>query len=279
MRKIVSLLALLIFSATLSSPAFSAKKNDKPGWEGWDRLNLDVGAFRSKQKTKLRLDSSDGQFGTQLNFEDNLGLDSRVTDPRIDGLWRYGKRSSVDFSYFELNRDAVAPVTVTIRWGDIVIDPVVSPAVRTVYDLKVIQGSWGYSFFRTRKWDARFTLGIFAMDIFASITDPAAQQKDQGDVLAPLPVFGVGFDHKLTGKWHLNGHARLFSIAADDYSGSLIETKFGATHHTFKNVGFGIALNVENLDVDSTNKDFSGRLDIDYKGYFAYVRVRLRPSN
>ena len=80
-------------------------------------MNLDVGTFRSIPKTKLRLDSTDATFGTQLSFEDNLGLDSRITDSRLDGLWRYGKRSSVDFSYFDLHRDAVAPVTFTIRWG------------------------------------------------------------------------------------------------------------------------------------------------------------------
>ena len=108
MRKIASLLALVILSAALSSPAFAAKKKGKSGWEGWDRINLDVGTFRSIQKTKLRLDSTDATFGTQLSFENNLGLDSRITDSRLDGLWRYGKRSSVDLS-------ATSSSTVT-RW-------------------------------------------------------------------------------------------------------------------------------------------------------------------
>ena len=248
------------------------------GWEDWDRLNIDVGVFSATQGTTLRLDAFDGAIGTQIDFEENLGLEAREETPRFDLLWRYKKRSSLSVSYFKLDRDTVAPLTISIKFGDIILDPVISPAVRTVYDIEVISAQWGYSFFRTPKWDARFTIGIYAMDIFASLQDPAAAQQDEGDVLAPLPVIGMGFDHKLTGKWHLSGGFRYFSIEyEDEFSGSLTEVLVGATHHTFKNVGFGIAYNYMNLDVDSTDEGFTGLLRIRYKGPFAYVRVRLGP--
>ncbi|MCZ6576193.1 MAG: hypothetical protein O6950_07075, partial [Gammaproteobacteria bacterium] len=201
MKKFISLVAMLLFAVVLASPALAAKKNDKPGWEDWDRLNIDVGVFSATQDTTIRLDATDGTFGTQIDFEENLGLEAREETPRIDVLWRYKKRSSVSLSYFELDRNTVGPLTITIKFGDIILDPVISSAVRTVYDIKVISAQWGYSFFRTPKWDARFTIGIFAMDIFASIQDPAAAQQEQGDVLAPLPVLGLGFVHKLQGRW------------------------------------------------------------------------------
>jgi hypothetical protein len=270
----------MLLSAFLCAPAFAAKKNDKPGWEDWDRWNIDVGVFSATQDTTVRLDATDGTVGTLIDLEDNLGLDSRVSDPRIDVLWRYKKRSSVSLSYFKLERDSVGPLSITIKFGDIILDPATTSDVRTVYDIGVISAQWGYSFFRTPKWDARFTIGIFAMDIFASLQDPADPVKqDQGDVLAPLPVLGMGFDHKLTGKWHLSGGFRYFSLEYEDkYSGNLTEALVGATHHTFKNVGFGIAYNYMNLDIDSTDEDFSGLLNIRYKGPFAYVRVRLGPG-
>ncbi len=278
MKKIISLVSMLLFAAALASPALAAKKKDKPGWEDWDRLNIDVGVFSATQSTTLRLDAFDGAIGTQIDFEDNLGLDDREEQPRFDLLWRYKKRSSLSVSYFKLDRNTVAPLTISIKWGDIVINPVISPAVRTVYDIEVLSAQWGYSFFRTPKWDARFTIGLYAMDIFASIQDPAAAQADEGDVLAPLPVVGMGFDHKLTGKWHLSGGFRYFNIEyEDEYSGTLTEVLVGATHHTFKNVGFGIAYNYMNLDIESTDEGFSGLLRIRFKGPYAYVRVRLGP--
>ncbi len=278
MKKIMGLVAMLLFAAALASPALAAKKKDKPGWEDWDRLNIDVGVFSATQSTTLRLDAFDGAIGTQIDFEDNLGLEDREETPRFDLLWRYKKRSSLSVSYFKLARDTVAPLTISIKFGDIILDPVISPAVRTVYDIEVLSAQWGYSFFRTPKWDARFTIGIYAMDIFASIQDPAAAQADEGDVLAPLPVIGMGFDHKLTGKWHLSGGFRYFTFEyEDEYSGTLTEVLVGATHHTFKNVGFGIAYNWMNLDIESTDEGFSGLLNIRYKGPYAYVRVRLGP--
>ncbi len=278
MKKIIGLVAMLLFAVVLASPALAAKKNDKPGWEDWDRLNIDVGVFSATQSTTLRLDAFDGAIGTQIDFEDNLGLEEREETPRFDLLWRYKKRSSLSVSYFKLDRDTVAPLTISIKFGDIILDPVVSENVRTVYDIEVLSAQWGYSFFRTPKWDARFTIGIYAMDIFASIQDPSAAQADEGDVLAPLPVVGMGFDHKLTGKWHLSGGFRYFTFEyEDEYSGTLTEVLFGATHHTFKNVGFGIAYNYMHLDIDSTDEGFTGSLDIEHKGPFAYVRVRLGP--
>ena len=201
MKKLISLVAMLLFAVVLASPALAAKKKDKPGWEDWDRLNIDVGVYSATQDTTLRLDALDGTIGTQIDFEENLGLEDREETPRFDLLWRYKKRSSLSVSYFKLERNTVAPLTITIKFGEIILDPVVSPAVRTVYDIEVISAQWGYSFFRTPKWDARFTIGIYAMDIFASIQDPAAAQQEQGDVLAPLPVLGLGFVHKLQGRW------------------------------------------------------------------------------
>ncbi len=278
MKKFISLVAMLLFAVVLASPALAAKKKDKPGWEDWDRLNIDVGVFSATQDTTIRLDATDGTFGTQIDFEENLGLEAREETPRIDLLWRYKKRSSVSVSYFELDRNTVGPLTITIKFGDIILDPVISENVRTVYDIEVLSAQWGYSFFRTPKWDARFTIGIFAMDIFAAIQDPAAAQQEQGDVLAPLPVVGMGFDHKLTGKWHLSGGFRYFNNEyEDEYSGTLTEVLVGATHHTFKNVGFGIAYNYMNLDIESTDEGFSGLLNIRFRGPYAYVRVRLGP--
>jgi hypothetical protein len=56
----------------------------------------------------------------------------------------------------------------------------------------------------------------------------------------------------------LRGYAQFFYITADDYSGSLVDALFGAVHNTFKNVGFGVDYNVMDLDVDNTDKDWTG---------------------
>ncbi|MFB3083063.1 MAG: hypothetical protein ACE1Z4_06360, partial [Gammaproteobacteria bacterium] len=65
-------------------------------------MNIDVGVFSATQSTTLRLDALDGTIGTQIDFEENLGLEDREETPRFDLLWRYKKRSSVSVSYFKL---------------------------------------------------------------------------------------------------------------------------------------------------------------------------------
>ncbi len=89
-------------------------------------------------------------------------------------------------------------------------------------------------------------------------------------------MFGLDFVHKLRARWNLRGHAQFFYITADNYSGSLVDALFGAVYNTFKNVGFRVGYNFMDLDIDSTDQDWTGRLDIDYQGVVAFINIRRR---
>ncbi|MFQ5995252.1 MAG: hypothetical protein ACE5K1_09155 [Acidiferrobacterales bacterium] len=272
MRGAVRAFTIFLLTALFAASALADKK--KGSWEGWHKFNLSIGAFFVNHNTALRLDATDGSAGTRISWEDNLGLDDSQAVFRLDGTWRYKRRSSMQFSYFDLSRDTIAPVNIDIRWGDEFF--AAGTTLQTQLDLKIFRGSWGYSFIQRPNWDVHATIGLYAMDIFAGLQDPSTGAGDQGDVLAPLPVFGLGFVHKLRGKWILRGHAQFFAVTGDDYSGSLVDALFGAVHNTFKNVGFGVGYNVMDLDVDSTDEDWTGRLDLDYKGVAAFINIRLR---
>jgi hypothetical protein len=82
-----------------------------------ERAAVSLGAFVSKPATEARVDNDAGQ-GTNLNLEDDLGLQSSTTIARIDGHWWISRRNRLDFSVFNYNRDGTRTINETINFGD-----------------------------------------------------------------------------------------------------------------------------------------------------------------
>ena len=59
----------------------------------------------------------DGQ-GTDVNFEDDLGLDSSTTILRLGGHWWMSRRNRLDFSVFSFSREGNRQIDETIEFGD-----------------------------------------------------------------------------------------------------------------------------------------------------------------
>ena len=81
------------------------------------RFSLSLGAFITDRDTEAALDGTLTD-GTPTDFEKDLGLDSSDTVFRIDGYFKINERHRIDFSVFDLSRDASRQITRDIQWGD-----------------------------------------------------------------------------------------------------------------------------------------------------------------
>ncbi len=75
-----------------------------------DRFSLSLGAFFTNRDTDTRLDSETLGKGTEIDFENDLGLDSSDSVVRIDGHYRFSQKHRVNFSVFDLSRDSSATI-------------------------------------------------------------------------------------------------------------------------------------------------------------------------
>ncbi len=120
MKKICYSKALYpLLGLLLASPTLAVAQEPLP-----DKFKIDVGAFFiTRTDTSVALAATAGAIGAgaAIDFEEQLGLEDSETVPRIDGYWRFGKRSRLDFSYWKLDRDATRVIDEQIDIGDISI--------------------------------------------------------------------------------------------------------------------------------------------------------------
>lgn len=263
MKKIIIGSVLALSSAMLSFAAPAAELGH------WERFAISVGPFVTDNETEMRLDATSGSAGTTVNFEDNLGLDNDESAARLDGFWRYGKRSRLDWSVFNIDRDNTQPANITIEWGDQTFGAGVP--IDTEWDLGISKLAYTYSVVRNPKLDVGVTGGLFIMDMEVRLTDTTTGSFDEGDTTAPLPVIGARVAYRIKPKWVFSASSEWFGIEADDYDGRLLDTRIAIEHNTFKNVGFGGAFNKMDFDLESEDEDADGTFDLIYEGFQIFV--------
>ncbi|MGI9206256.1 MAG: hypothetical protein ACR2Q3_19730, partial [Woeseiaceae bacterium] len=112
MRHQSQLFLLLMFCASASLAA-------DPGSE---RASISLGAFLTDRDTTGRVDSETLGLGTVIDAEDDLGLDSSDTVARLDAYYRFNTRHRIDFSVFDLSRDATGTIDRSIQFRDEIFD-------------------------------------------------------------------------------------------------------------------------------------------------------------
>jgi len=92
--------AVVLLAASLH-PAIAADATED------DPYNFSVGAFFvTNTNGTIRLDTTSGlvTIGTSIDWERDLGGDTSMTVPRIDGYYRFAPKHRVDFSWYRIDR-------------------------------------------------------------------------------------------------------------------------------------------------------------------------------
>jgi hypothetical protein len=239
-----------------------------------NKFQIQVGEFFvTRAQTTVSLAATSGVFaaGTILNFEEDLGLSSRENVPRIDGYYRFGKRSRVDFSYFNIKRSGVATTgDETIDFGDISIPPN-TPLVQSFFNEEVLKATYGLSFYNAPKAEMGLSAGLFIADIGVGMTAPTLDTSDKAEGTAPLPVVGAYLRYNISRRWRFTAKGDFFYLVVGDYQGNLTDLRLDLEHQTFKNVGFGFGFNSIQTSLKATDGDLTGSFENTISGFQAYV--------
>jgi hypothetical protein len=243
-----------------------------------DRFSLEVGAFFiTNTKTEAELTRSFGpiQVGGAVDFNQDLGLSDSETVPRIDGYYRFGRRSSFDFTWFDLDRDATTFLGEAIEFGEISIP--VGEEVYSFFNQTTVRASYGYSFYNVPKAEIGITAGLHftSIDLGIECLSCLEETKEAASLPAPLPVVGIHFRYQITPRWRFAGYTQHFMLAIGGVEGSFSDTRFTFAHHTFKNVGFGFGWNRIDLDVEADTSDYLGAFDTRLDGLQAFVSISV----
>lgn len=233
------------------------------------RFSLSLGAFITDRDTEAALDGTLTD-GTPTDFEKDLGLDSSDTVFRIDGYFKINERHRIDFSVFDLSRDASRQITRDIQWGDTLY--AVDNVIETDLDLEIYKLGYTYSFVRSENGYLGGTAGLYVADSRASLAEESVGIAEVGELTAPLPVIGLRGQYALSDRWSFRASGEFFFIEYDNIDGSLVDVYAGLDYHVLDFLSIGLGFNSVTIDVDTSQNDFQGGLDWQYSGGLVFFK-------
>ena len=241
-----------------------------------DRFNVSLGAyFVTRTNGNIRLDATSGvvTIGTSIDWDRDLGGETSMTVPRIDGYYRFSPKHRVDFSWYRIDRGGQVVTQRGLDFGDVSFP--VGTAIDSELNTETLKAAYTYSFYRAPQIETSLSVGLHVTKMEASLQSAGLGIAEATSTTAPLPVFGFRLDYAITPKWLVRTKYELFFLDNfDTYRGALNDFTAAIEHRTFKHVGFGFGLNRSSLDLEIDEDNKRGAFSTVLSGLMLYVTMR-----
>ena len=260
-------LLFCFFGPALALPlAASAQPSER-----MERASIMLGAFITDRQSDTRFDSDSG-MGTDIDMEDDLGLESSTNVARLGGYVWLGRRHRLDGAYFDLSRTASIPIRETIDFGDETFE--INTSLTTESDLTIIKADYTFAALAKDRGFLGVTAGLYVAESGFALSQPTLGRAESEDVTAPLPVFGLRGDYVVGDRITLHGAVQWFGYTTDELDGRFTDFYFGADYGFGQRMAVGLAYNSVSMNIGAKEDDgFNGRLDWGYDGILLYFKM------
>ena len=261
-------MSALICLAVLPSAAAGADAREPAD----ERGGLVLAAFDAGRNTDARFDSaSRSGSGSDIDLEDDLGLEHYLTVGRLSGYVWITRRHRIDFSLFDLSREASKTLEKQIEFGDDIF--LVSAHVQTSNELKIYKLDYTFVPLSRDRGFLGVVAGLYVARTGMSLSDAARGMAESQQLTAPLPVFGLRGEFAFAKRFTLRGASELFAIDTGDIDGRLHDSYVGVDYSFGKRFALGVAYNDVSMKVSAEEAGFRGHLDAGYSGALLYFKV------
>ena len=271
--------ASVLFLATLAPTSlFAEVSGDLESQAVLSPFYFRVGAYLLDSTTLARVDGREGNIGSRLDFEDDLGLDERKETLLTGFRWRFRDRHFLELEYFNLKRFGRKRIETEITFRDQVYP--IGANLDSSFTTEVTRASYGYRVVRRDDWGLAVSGGVHVTRLNARLdglvfdnVDPPFRSREVASVTAPLPVFGLSGARRLGDKWGLIARGQFFFLDVDDVKGKITHLAAYLEHNTFRNVGFGLGYDWFRIDVDTADTNWRGSVDVQFRGPMVFVQA------
>ena len=237
-------------------------------WLEQDRFRISFGTFITDYESDIRISSGTLCMGTDLSFEDDLGLDESKTVFKLAGHYRFAAKHRLEFSYVDLSRDGDTVTSFPIIINDTFYRK--GSRLDTEFDYKVFKLAYAYSLWQTEKMDLSISGGAYMFDVDLNIiSDEGIEEGESGT--APFPMFGLNLNYRMNDRFRFIAGYEYFSINKNDFEGELIDMIVALEFKPFEKIGFGIGYN--DVSIFAEDSDANDEFEYEYDGILAYVTI------
>jgi hypothetical protein len=238
-----------------------------------DRLRLEVNLLGASAKTKLRVDESPTLPGTEINAEDDLGLDDFQLLPQVELTLLPGERHLIRLSRFAIDRSAAMHLEKNISFDD--QDYLVGERVDSILNLTMFGLTYGYRFIVAPRGEISASFGIQIADVEANAVVRSRVVRESESGVAPLPLLGLEGRYDFSPRWSMEARVQYLTVNETDVDGSILDARLGVTWRMNPYLLFGLGYRTFQIDVDSADEDTPGFVDLTVSGPLLFVRASM----
>ncbi|NOR41736.1 MAG: hypothetical protein GQ572_00250 [Gammaproteobacteria bacterium] len=266
MKAVAAPMVAAIITSGLVTGSAVAAEDEAPGVAFPDKYMLRLGAyFVDGTDTQFSVNSPLG-LGAVIDYQRDLGGESRDTIPRIDAYYRFNERHRIDFTTFAIDRKGSTTLAIDITIGDENFseeETINSDIKYTLYKL-----GYAYSFYHSPKVELSFTAGLNITSYDLSFSTSTGDKAEAAGFTAPLPMFGLRMGYAITPKWSVQYLAESFFIEFEDsFKGALVSYELSTEYKLFKHFAIGAGLARMGTNVEVNDDNWKGQVSDSYRGY------------
>lgn len=238
-----------------------------------DRFRVEVDLLGATFDTRLRIDESLDARGTDINAEDQLGLDEAQLLPQVEITLLPGDHHLLRLSGFATRRSAQAILDEQIVFEDDVY--FVGERVDSQLNLTMIGLTYGYRFLVRDRSELAGTFGIQLAEVEANAVVRSRVVRDAESGVAPLPFAGIEGRFDFKQRWSAEGRLQYVAADIDEVEGAILDGRLAVTWRMNPYLVFGLGYRHLSIDVDSRNEGAPGRVDMTIDGPQLFMRASL----
>lgn len=232
------------------------------------RFKVSAGLYFPVNNTEVRVDGSEGNFGTTIDLEDDLGFEANTFSWVGAFEWRISRRSRLNFEYFYLNRESSKTLEREIEFEDNTYE--VNARVYAFFDMQIFRIAYGYAFVSKPKYEIGAVIGahtVFAdMGIGLETSIGQAEASDDFNFTAPLPDLGLWGEVVLGPKFGLYANVNYLALKVDNIEGRIVSSNLSLLYNVYKNFNLTLGYTGLHVKVDVERERASGSFKWGYNG-------------
>ncbi len=255
----------IAYNADVFEPRESQRSVLQPGFE------FRVGAFSDNVDSKIVRDTEGGVPGSEIDLEDELGLDDTSTIAQFDAVIRLNHFHRLEVGYFQISRSGLTTLPEDITFADQTF--AAATDVASSFETKLLRIGYAFSLMNDDQKELGVMAGVHFPQFITRIEAPGAGQEEFSKASTPLPVIGLHGSVALGAKMRLGARIQAFRMHFDHYEGTLNYATLDLQRRFGQRFSLGLGYNYYGFRLESREDKFDGRLQIRHHGPVLFANM------
>lgn len=227
--------------------------------------------------TDIRIDATNGDFGTTIDAEDDLGLATVKLQPRIDARLRLGRKHELEGGFQFAQRTGETLLQRDIEFGDTTFSA--GANLKSTLNTNLLFLNYRYAIIANERTQAGVGVGLGAL-FFSTNLDAVSSSGSSGSYTAsksltpPVGSLGIYGRFLMGSRWSAETDVRLIKVKISRFDVRYLEANLAGRYFLSRKTGLELG-----AGLDAVNADVAPRFNIGDTDYGPSSKVKFSLTN